>query len=64
MMKISEIPLEELRKDLIETEGDIALCRSALALGIMNYYGKSVKKRLDVNIKIQSMIKKEIRKRK
>ena len=62
-MKISEIPTEELLKDLNECLADITLCKHALSLGVLEYsYGKT-QDRLDENEINAARIRKELARR-
>lgn len=63
-MSISEIPTEELKTDLADTEIDIQVCTMAMEQGIERYgTGKSVAYRLTTNCMIRDQIKAELARR-
>ena len=49
MVKIEEIPTEELEKDLRESLQDIQACEAGLACGLVEAGGISIQYRLDEN---------------
>ena len=61
-MNITEIPTNELIKDLKDSIDDIRICEEALSLRppVINCGDTSVKERLETNKKIVDMIKKEL----
>lgn len=63
MADITKIPLERLKKDLQDSRSDISTCEAALSLGIKNYSGGSVEKRLNANKHFVDMITKELDRR-
>jgi hypothetical protein len=63
MKTLSEIPTEELQKDLQETKNDISVCQVALNIGIQHYSTGSVKDRLETNKNIENIIIQEINRR-
>lgn len=63
-MSISEIPTDELKSDLADTEIDIQVCELALIQGVETYgTGKSVTYRLNTNQMIRDQIKAELARR-
>lgn len=63
MKNITEIPQDELLKDLEETISDISTCEIALSLGVESYSGGKVQERLEVNKRIKEKIEAEIKRR-
>ena len=63
MVDITKIKLNELEADLLETKNDIITCKNALRVGVSKYSGGSVQERLDINLKIEQLIEKEIERR-
>ena len=64
MTDITKIPVGELDADLSETKVDIVICQRSLDIGITEYSGNgSVQRRLDTNLKIESLIEKELKRR-
>lgn len=64
MRDISSIPIEELEKDLAESEVDIAICQLALDQGITSYSQGLVVGRLSDNKHFVDLISKELQRRK
>ena len=63
-MDIKIIPMDELLKDKAESVVDIQDCKNALDVGLKQYSGGSVQKRLDVNQGIIDKIDIELARRK
>ncbi len=63
MVNIQTIPIKELKKDLKESLEDIDVCIKAIALGITQYSGGEVQKRLDDNKHFTKVITTEIERR-
>lgn len=63
MIPIEQIPNEELLTDLRESIEDVELCYKALAVGITQYDGGSVRYRLGTNVQIIQVIKEELNRR-
>jgi hypothetical protein len=65
MTDITTIPMEELLEDRAASAIDIAVCKRALALGVLEYgKGGSVQERLEGNRMIIEVIDAEIARRK
>lgn len=60
---IEAIPEEELRKDLQDSYDDIALCKMALFLGVVDYSSGGVQDRLIGNQRIVKVILAELSRR-
>lgn len=60
---ITKIPMEELENDLHDTIEDIAVYEMALSGGVNKYSKDSARKCLDINKKIEKIIRNEIERR-
>jgi len=60
MTIIYTIPTEELLQDLADAKADIAVCQSALDIGVTEYTGGSVLDRLNCNKRQIEVIKAEL----
>jgi hypothetical protein len=63
MSDITQFTTEDLRADLADTIEDIVACQLALLLGVREYSGGSVHKRMDENMAIRRMITDELKRR-
>ncbi len=63
MVKIEEIPTEELEKDLRESLQDIQACEAGLACGLVEAGGISIQYRLDENKYFVKVITAELERR-
>jgi hypothetical protein len=63
MADISNIPEEELRKDLQDSYADIIACEAAMRIGVETYSGGSVQKRLNANRGFIKVIEAELARR-
>jgi len=64
MTDITTIPLEELEKDLLESNIDLAYAQVAKSIGITEYgNGQKVQRRIDGNIHVIEVINKELARR-
>ena len=62
-INLALIPLETLKKDLLESKEDILICQQALDLDITTYSGGSIKERLEANKHFIKIITKELDRR-
>ncbi len=63
MADITKLSISELEADLLDTKNDIVVCQTALEVGVTEYSAGTVQHRLDVNIKIEKIIEKELKRR-
>ena len=63
MVDITKLPINELEADLLDTKNDIVICQTSMEIGITEYSGGLVIDRLNTNLKIEQIIKKEIERR-
>jgi hypothetical protein len=62
-MDITKIPLDELKKDLKDSEEDANVCSEAIKLGISIFKGKLVSGRLEANKYFIKVITEELKRR-
>lgn len=63
MVDLADISTAELLSDLVETNADIELCKTALMMEVTAYSGGLVADRLKVNERIKAIIKAELERR-
>lgn len=63
MQNIKLIPLEELKKDLLDSNIDIGICKTALSLGLISYSRLPIEERLRANEYFVRLITTELKRR-